>query len=142
MQLIDLIKDGRIGRRVGQIGVGAGYWILQYRFGDAADNDARKARLAVLALVAGLLVLDPSLAMAEDATTNPWSGVMKKITDSVTGPLGQSLGVIAIMVMGIMAMFGRLAWDMALKVIFGVLLVFSASTIVNWVTGGTTPTTY
>lgn len=141
MQRIDLIKDGRIGRRVRQIGVGAGYWILQYRFGDAAGHDARKARLAVLALVAGLLVLDPSLASAAE-TENPWSGVMKKITDSVTGPLGQSLGVIAIMVMGIMAMFGRLAWDMALKVIFGVLLVFSASTIVNWVTGDKTPVLY
>ena len=108
--------------------------------GNTEDPEMRRARLAVLAVVAGLLVLEPSFAFADE--DNPWTTVMTKITQSLMGPLGQSLGILAIIVMGVMAMFGRLAWDMALKVIFGILLIFSSATIVKWVTGLGSVTTY
>ncbi len=111
--------------------------------GNAEDSAMRRARLAVLASIALLLVLEPSLAAAAAAAEdNPWTTVMSKITQSLMGPLGQSLGILAIIVMGVMAMFGRLAWDMALKVIFGTLLIFSSATIVKWVTGLGSVTTY
>jgi type IV secretion system protein VirB2 len=49
----------------------------------------------------------------------------------LTGTFAKTIATIAVVVLGLMAMFGKLAWDHALKVIFGIALVFGAAGIVT-----------
>lgn len=87
-----------------------------------------------------LLGLEPSIAGAT-ATTGTTAGSLEtmvtNILNALTGTFGKGIATIAIMVMGIMAMFGKLAWDTAIKVIVGIAITFGAATIVTWLTGGT-----
>ncbi|MDD2934350.1 MAG: TrbC/VirB2 family protein [Methylotenera sp.] len=84
------------------------------------------------------IVLDPTIAAAttslEDAATN--------ILTALTGGLGKTIATLAVIVLGFMAMFGKLAWDNAIKVIVGITLVFGAATVIKWIAptmGGVLP---
>lgn len=81
-----------------------------------------------LALSAGALLLEPSIAMAA-----PWDQAVKAIADTLTGTLGRTIAIIAVVVLGFMAMAGKLEWMNAIKVIVGIVIVFSAAQIINWI---------
>lgn len=81
-----------------------------------------------LALSAGALLLEPSIAMAA-----PWDQAVKAIADTLTGTLGRTIAIIAVVVLGFMAMAGKLEWMNAIKVIVGIVIVFSAGQIINWI---------
>jgi type IV secretory pathway VirB2 component (pilin) len=93
-----------------------------------------------------LIALEPSLAAAGTggtggtATTTAGSleTMATNIVGALTGGFGKAIATIAIMVLGIMAMFGKLAWDTAIKVIIGIAVTFGAASMVTWLTGGTT----
>lgn len=95
------------------------------------DLQKQNEHLMKFAFVAGLWLslLDPSIAAAatslEDAATN--------ILTALTGTLGKTLATLAVIALGFMAMFGKLAWDTAIKVIVGITLVFGAATVIKWI---------
>ena len=98
-------------------------------------ND-RRASLHALALVAlvgvGLLVSLPRAAGATAAAAGggmPWEAPLQKVLDSISGPVAQTLGVIAIIVFGLALAFsdgGGLRT--ALGILFGLAIAYSAST--------------
>jgi type IV secretion system protein VirB2 len=114
------------------------------------EQNKRIVKFMVLSASAALLVIEPSIATATVPTldtsgvatggANGISRAVNAIVQTLTGTLGQSIAVLAVVIMGIMAMFGRLAWDHAMKVILGIAIVFGAATIITWITTGTAET--
>ena len=81
------------------------------------------------AALAALLIVAAAPALAQDLS--PVSDMIDNIIDAVTGPIGRGLGVLALVGSGVMMFFGRLNWPIFLMIFFGVVLVFSAATIVD-----------
>ena len=81
-----------------------------------------------------LFVLDPAIAVAADATaTTSLEAAATNILAGLTGTLGKTVATLAVIALGFMAMFGKLAWDTAIKVIVGITLVFGAATVIKWI---------
>ncbi len=108
---------------------------------------ARKAMVRYLVLAGAVaILLEPSMAAAGAGGGGGVTSLIDQTANTIlgwmNGTLSRSLAVIAIMVLGIMAMFGKLAWETAIKVVIGVVLVFGAASIVNLIatnnSGGTT----
>jgi type IV secretory pathway VirB2 component (pilin) len=94
-------------------------------------------KFTIMAVTVVFLV-EPSILWAADSSANAFGkveGVITKITDAMTGSLGTSLATIGIIVLGVMAMFGKLAWDLAIKAILGLSLVFGSASIITWIKG-------
>lgn len=92
-----------------------------------------------LTVMAGVLLaynLVPDLAMAQTAatTTTTGSGIDRalcNVYNAFTGTTGRVLASIAIIIVGIGALMGKISWGMALIVAIGVALVFGAASIVD-----------
>lgn len=86
-----------------------------------------------LTVMAGVLLaytLVPDMAMA----TTTASGIDKalcNVYNAFTGTTGRVLASIAIIIVGIGALMGKISWGMALIVAIGVALVFGAASIVD-----------
>ncbi len=91
------------------------------------SKGAGVARWGVFA-VAALLMLEPSIAAAA-----PWDDAVRAIADTLTGTLGRTIAIIAVIVLGLMAMAGKLEWMNAIKVVIGIVIMFSAGQIINWI---------
>lgn len=80
-----------------------------------------------------LVAFEPSIAAANagDGLTN----AANKILGLLTGTLGKAVATIAVVVMGLMAMFGKLEWERAFKVILGIAIVFGAASIIQLIGG-------
>ena len=87
----------------------------------------RHASLALLATV-GILALTPDIALAA-----PWDGAATKVLEIFTGGLTRTLAIIAVIACGIAAVAGKLSWDWAIKIIVGIVLIFGATAIVDYI---------
>ena len=76
-----------------------------------------------------LLVLASNPALAQDLS--PVSDMIDNIITALTGPIGRGLAVLALIGAGVMMFFGRLNWPVFLAIFVGVVLIFSAKTIVD-----------
>lgn len=92
-------------------------------------------RFALVSSVVAAVALEPSLAMATTDNFGNIQTVATRILGFFTGPFGRTIATIAVIVMGMMAMFGKLAWDHAIKVILGVAIVFGAAGVINAISG-------
>jgi type IV secretory pathway VirB2 component (pilin) len=92
-----------------------------------ADADRRFLK------VAGLLMLACMLAMPQLAMAGPWDTVADNVLGIFTGGLTRTIAIISIIACGIAAMFGKLSWDWAIKIVVGILLIFGGAAIVDYV---------
>lgn len=102
-------------------------------------QSGRLMRFILVSASVCFVALEPSIVSAADTGTTA-GGLEKMVTNIVsvlTGTFGKGIATIAIMAMGIMAMFGKLEWATAVKVIIGIAVTFGAASIVKWLTGGT-----
>ena len=83
--------------------------------------------LVVFAAI-GFMGLTPEIAMAA-----PWDGAANKVLEIFTGGLTRTLAIIAVIACGIAAVAGKLSWDWAIKIIVGIVLIFGASAIVDYI---------
>ena len=81
----------------------------------------------VFAVVLGTMMI-PMEALA---AANPIEAVMCNVVAFMTGTTGKAIATIAIIVVGLGALMGKISWGMALIVALGVALVFGAATIVE-----------
>lgn len=79
------------------------------------------------------IALDPAIAAATTTTTTSLEDAATNILTALTGGLGKTIATLAVIALGFMAMFGKLAWDTAIKVIVGITLVFGAATVIKWI---------
>lgn len=95
------------------------------------SNNVSKSKFGIpLALVAGAgaLALMPSIAMAA-----PWDAAIGAVAGTLQGTLGKGIAIVAVIALGLMAMAGKLEWMTAIKVVVGIVIMFSAAQIINWI---------
>ena len=98
-----------------------------YRFLAAARLPRLSLRHILLALPFAVLLADPALAQNLD----PLENMLQVIVDGLTGPIGRLIAILAVVAAGYMMFTGRLNWPLFLAIFFGVVLVFSAATIID-----------
>lgn len=93
----------------------------------------------LLTLLAAVIVMMPDIAVASNNT--PMGNVLCTVVQWFTGNTGKGLATIAITVIGIGALLGKVSWGMAIIVGIGVAIVFGAVGIVDAMGAGadTTP---
>ncbi len=90
-------------------------------------------RLCAAALIVGassLLLVQPAFASANI------EGLLQNVVDMLTGNTARLLAVLAVVVVGILWMFGLFDLRRAAIVVLGIIVVFGAAEIVNLITGG------
>ena len=95
----------------------------------SAPNARRIALAATLMMVA-------SPAFAQSGGGADPTSIVQAIVNIITGTLGKIIAVAAICIVGIGAMLGAFSARVAGGVILGVILIFSASWIVDQLLGG------
>jgi type IV secretory pathway VirB2 component (pilin) len=94
---------------------------------------------SLLVVLSAFVMLLPDMAHALDT---PMGNVLCTAAAWFTGNTGKGLATIAITVIGIGALLGKVSWGMAMIVGIGVAIVFGASAIVSTMgagAGGTDP---
>jgi len=91
------------------------------------DADKKAAGCLMLLALAFVAVM-PEVAMAA-----PWDGAANRVLEIFTGGLTRTLAIIAVIACGIAAIAGKLSWDWAIKIIIGIVLIFGAAAIVDYV---------
>ncbi len=83
-----------------------------------------------------LLALSAVVMIPETAFAAPWDTTATKILDIFTGGLTRTIAIIAVIACGIAAIAGKLSWDWAIKIIVGIMLIFGAASIVDYIIAG------
>ena len=78
-----------------------------------------------------LLMLCLVALMPEVAIAAPWDGPLQNLIDLLTGTTARLLAILSIIVLGFMAMTGRMSWGLGGSIVGGIVLVFGASWIAD-----------
>lgn len=81
-----------------------------------------------LALTLGMIIM-PDLAAAASGDTI--ANVLCEVVDWFTGSVGKGIATLAIIIIGVGALMGKVSWGMAIIVGVGVAVIFGASEIVD-----------
>lgn len=84
-------------------------------------------RHLLVALPFAVVLAQPALAQDLD----PLQNMLQTVVDALTGPIGRLIAILAVVAAGYMMFTGRLNWPLFLAIFFGVVLVFSAATIID-----------
>lgn len=76
-----------------------------------------------------VLVLIASPALAQNL--DPLENMLQTVVDALTGPIGRLVGILGLVAAGYMMFTGRLNWPLFLAIFLGIVLVFSAATIID-----------
>jgi type IV secretory pathway VirB2 component (pilin) len=94
-------------------------------------------QICLMVLLSAVVIMAPDMAFATGVDT-PMGNVLCTVTNWFTGNTGKGLATIAITIIGIGALLGKVSWGMAIIVGIGVAIVFGATTIVSAMGGGAT----
>lgn len=97
-----------------------------------SDDQDNLSRLSISFLALALIIFIPESAYADG---DPLSKTICLVISWMTGGLGQAIATLGIVVLGIGAMLGKVSWQMALIVAFGLSVMFSGAQVVNLLTG-------
>lgn len=94
-----------------------------------SDRVARSTRLSRMLAALTTILLLPSLALAQ----SPWERAASNLEQSFTGPLARSLALVAIVVGGLLFMFGEGGAKRQLAgIVFGGGLALFAAQFMAW----------
>ncbi|MET3835195.1 type IV secretion system protein VirB2 [Brevundimonas sp. UYEF29] len=94
------------------------------------SNARRLAAASAIACAASLAAAGPAFASANV------EGLLQNVVDMLTGNTARLLAVLAVVVVGILWMFGLFDLRRAAIVVLGIVVVFGAAEIVSLITGG------
>ncbi len=95
------------------------------------NEDKNRLEKLLILLAMGAVLVIPETAMAA-----PWDSTATKILDIFTGGLTRTIAIISVIACGIAAIAGKLSWDWAIKIIVGIILIFGAASIVDYIIAG------
>lgn len=90
----------------------------------------RRGRVFPLGVLA--LLLTNSAAFATGGTLSPVQSTLQTLVQTLTGPISTSLAILAVIAAGFLAWAGRMTWGIAGSIIFGIVLVFGSTQIVQF----------
>lgn len=93
-------------------------------------NTTQSWHKAMYALLLVFLMASPELALAA-----PWDGPLQTLIDLLTGTTARLAAILAIVILGFMAMTGRMSWGFGASIIGGVVLIFGGAWIVDTMIG-------
>ncbi|WP_419756229.1 TrbC/VirB2 family protein [Brevundimonas sp.] len=85
---------------------------------------------AVVAAIMSFGAATPALASANV------EGLLQNVVDLLTGNTARLLAILAVVIVGVLWMFGLFDLRRAAIVVLGIVVVFGAAEIVNLITGG------
>jgi len=80
------------------------------------------------------LILTPD-AFASGTSSDPFGDALCRMVKVLRGNIAKAVGIIAVFVMGVMVVQGNMKWPTALLFSAGLILIFKAADIVDWVSG-------
>jgi type IV secretion system protein VirB2 len=89
-----------------------------------------RRKIYVLGALALLLMSSP--AFATGGTLSPVQSTLQTLVQTLTGPISTSLAILAVIAAGFLAWAGRMTWGIAGSIIFGIVLVFGSTQIVQF----------
>ena len=92
-----------------------------------------------LTLAIGILIgfsFVPVEAIAQTNVGGALGDVLCNVVGWFTGRVGRAIAILAIIIIGIGALMGKISWGLALIVGLGIALVFGAASIVDAIAGG------
>ena len=95
-------------------------------------------QISLLVMLSAIVVMLPDLAFAQASTDTVIGNMMCVASGWFLGNAGKGLATIAIIVIGVGALMGKVSWGMAIIVGLGIALIFGAATIVNSLSGAGT----
>jgi type IV secretory pathway VirB2 component (pilin) len=93
-------------------------------------NKDKLMTLALCMLVVYGSALIPMDALAQEGG-GTIGGLLCRVAGWFTGPVGSGIATLAILVIGVGALMGKVSWGMAIIVGIGVAVIFGADTIVQ-----------
>ena len=90
----------------------------------------RQCAVGAIALATTLMSVQPAFASANV------EGLLQNVVDMLTGNTARLLAILAVVIVGILWMFGLFDLRRAAIVVLGIVVVFGAAEIVNLITGG------
>ena len=88
-------------------------------------------QMCLMACLSAVVIMMPDYAFAVDGPNTPMGNVICTVANWFTGNTGKGLATIAITVIGIGALLGKVSWGMAIIVGVGVAIIFGAAGIVS-----------
>jgi len=70
--------------------------------------------------------------LPEIALAAPWDSMGTQVIAIFTGGLARSIAILAVIGCGIAAAAGKLQWSWAISIVFGIVLIFGATSIVDY----------
>ena len=104
-----------------------------------SNPHASSWRMTLSIMLGAAVVMFPDVVLAAatvpiaTTTDNPMGDILCAITGFFKGNTGRALATIAVTVIGIGALMGKVSWGMAIMVGVGVAVIFGAAGIVNTV---------
>ena len=95
------------------------------------NEDKKRLEKLMILLAMGAVWVMPETAMAA-----PWDSTATQILGIFTGGLTRTIAIISVIACGIAAIAGKLSWDWAIKIIVGIILIFGAASIVDYIIAG------
>src|SRR5262250_954057 len=92
-------------------------------------------QVCLMFILSAAVIMLPDLALATDT---PMGKVLCTVVGWFTGNTGKGLATIAVTIIGIGALLGKVSWGMAIIVGIGVAIVFGAAGIVEAMNAGAT----
>ena len=80
------------------------------------------------------IMIVPDMALASSGGT-PIANVLCHVVGWFNGPVGKGIATLAIIVIGVGALMGKVSWGMAIIVGVGVAVIFGADTLVDQLGG-------
>ena len=94
-------------------------------------------QICLMVMLTAVVIMTPELSFAAAGVNTPMGNVLCTVVRWFTGNTGKGLATIAITVIGIGALLGKVSWGMAIIVGIGVAIVFGAAGLVNAMGAGT-----
>lgn len=85
----------------------------------------------LMVMLTAVVIMAPEMSFAAAVSDTPMGNVLCTVVQWFTGNTGKGLATIAITVIGIGALLGKVSWGMAIIVGIGVAIVFGAAGIVD-----------
>lgn len=78
-----------------------------------------------------VFILSGPLSTCVTANSDPFTKVLCGFAEELEGPMAKTIGTLGIMIVGVLAMLGKISWELSFIVVIGIGLVFGAPEIVN-----------
>lgn len=93
----------------------------------ATQGGQRSLGIFLLAIAALAITLMPEMALAQQ----PWETTAEKTYDLIMS-IARWIAIIGVVACGLAAIFGKLSWEWAGKIIIGLVLIFGGSYLVDY----------